>query len=321
MIMDELGFVPSPHAHMIVEERCGNFAATQFEDISARRAFPCFDEPALKATFNVTIAHRPDYVALSNMPIYKTETIIDQTFDHYSKSVLMPTYLLAFAVGDFQSKETVSKNNITMRYYSRPSFVHKLNYALSVGGKIMTYFENLFGVKYSLPKEDMAAIPMFGSGAMENWGLILYQEKYLLWDPKESTESQKLSVTSVIAHELAHMWFGNIVTLNWWNDIWLNEGFASLFASRGMGVAIPALKNEDVAIYKAMRKSMKYDSLPNSNPVSENAGSITSTNDMSGVTFYDKIYLKRHAFANVVTDDLWRALTELPDLHIVKGKI
>ncbi|XP_048580406.1 glutamyl aminopeptidase isoform X2 [Nematostella vectensis] len=308
------------------------FAATQFERSDARKAFPCLDEPALKATFNVTIAHHARYVALCNMPISSSTRVDNQIVDqYYQTSVVMPTYLLAFVVGEFWNRESRSRNNILMRYYARPSVVNHTEYAESVGGKIMTYFEDTFGVNYSLPKADQVAIPYFGPGAMENWGLILYAEDYLLWDADSNTEQNKQLVTSVIVHELVHQWFGNIVTLKWWNDMWLNEGFAKFFEYKAKAVVEPVWKKHEDFVSGPMSTAMTFDAGDTTNPirVADDAPKEV-TNSMSPLIYYDKAacvlrmledllgedvflaglkrYLKMFAFANAVTDDLWRAL-------------
>ncbi|XP_031550054.1 glutamyl aminopeptidase-like, partial [Actinia tenebrosa] len=303
-------------------------AGTQFQETYARKAFPCFDEPALKATFNTSIAHRADYVALSNMPIYKTETINGQKIDYYEKTVTMSTYLLAFVVGDFKYVETISKNNIKIRIYSRPSYLNKTHYASSIGGKILTFFENYLGVPYPLSKEDHVAVPQFGTAAMENWGLIIYGEEVLLWDSKESTERDKMTVTTLMAHEIAHQWFGNLVTCKWWDDLWLNEGFASYFADTGMTSVIPSWKKDD-RVSSSLTGLLETDAELYSHPVKLDAKSpdeffssiiynkgsrvISMLEGFLGnITFLEglKIYFKRHAFANVESDDLWRAMTE-----------
>ncbi|KXJ20434.1 Endoplasmic reticulum aminopeptidase 1 [Exaiptasia diaphana] len=247
--------------------KLSNFASTQFEPVRARTAFPCFDEPALKATFNVTIAHHPQYIALSNMPIYRSVAVRGQTHDYFGKTVVMPTYLVALAVGDFKYRKIVTKNNVEMRIYSRPSVVNHTTLAANDGSKIMTFFEEYFGVKYTLPKADMIALPDFGPGAMENWGLITYRERYLLWEASVSSEWNKVTTSNIISHEIAHQWFGNIVTMKWWDDLWLNEGFATYMTSKGTADAHPTWQMDDRNFWSSFSTAIPLDGLVSSHPV------------------------------------------------------
>ncbi|XP_006821004.2 aminopeptidase N-like [Saccoglossus kowalevskii] len=208
-----------------------HLAATQFETTNTRRAFPSFDEPDLKAYFEMTIIHNNKRVALCNMPVKQTslyEGSEDWNITEFEiTNVIMPTYLIAMVVADFEKVEDTTDTGVKMRVWGRPEDVDSLHYALKTGMKMLTYFENFWNIPYPLPKEDMVAVPDFYFGAMENWGLIIYRETALLYDPNYNSEFRKHSVAAIIAHELAHMWFGNLVTLKWWDHVWLNEGFAS----------------------------------------------------------------------------------------------
>lgn len=217
-----VGFYRSKYTSPEGEERY--IATTQMEPTDARRAFPCFDEPALKAKFQVNLGRLPNMVTLSNMPIEKEAQPMENTdeyvWDVYEESVIMSTYLLAFIVCDFKYRqsEPVPENDVQFRIWSQEGAINRTEYAAQVGPKILAYFEEFFDVKFPLPKQDMIAIPDFQAGAMENWGLITYRENALLYDPDVSSEMHKLSIDSVISHELAHQWFGNLVTMKWWTE-------------------------------------------------------------------------------------------------------
>ncbi len=203
--------------------------ATQFESNHAHEVFPCVDEPSAKATFNVTLTTEPDVVVLGNMPI-KQQNVEDgnlvTTFDTTPK---MSTYLLAWVVGELHKVTAKTKNNIEVNVWATPAQKsNNLDFALDTAVKLIDFYEDYFDTPYPLPKSDHVALPDFSSGAMENWGLVTYREVALLVDPKSSSISSKQMVATVIAHELAHQWFGNLVTMKWWDNLWLNESFANM---------------------------------------------------------------------------------------------
>ena len=202
--------------------------ATQFESHHAREAFPCIDEPEAKATFDVTLLTKGDGLVLGNMPVatQSGEDIRTTTFDTTPR---MSTYLLAFAVGDFQRATSKTKNGVEVNIYATKAHpADSLDFALHHAVKTIEFFDEYFGVPYPLPKSDHVALPDFSSGAMENWGLITYREIALLADPKTISIPGKQYVAEVVAHELSHQWFGNLVTMKWWNNLWLNESFATI---------------------------------------------------------------------------------------------
>uniref|UniRef100_A0A665W1R9 Aminopeptidase n=1 Tax=Echeneis naucrates TaxID=173247 RepID=A0A665W1R9_ECHNA len=197
---------------------------TNNEPIYARNVFPCFDEPEMKAVFNVTIIHRRQTTALANAPVDKIQLIDDWKYTRFHSTPKMSTYLFAFAVSEFEA--TASSYEPT---YARPEAVAAghTKYAAEITGKILSFYENLFEIKYMQQKLDQIALPDLSPAAMENWGLITYQEGALLYEEGASSSLQKESIATIIAHELAHQWFGNLVTMKWWNQLFLKEGFAT----------------------------------------------------------------------------------------------
>ncbi|RWS19687.1 puromycin-sensitive aminopeptidase-like protein, partial [Leptotrombidium deliense] len=203
-------------------------ATTKFEPHHARRAFPCWDEPAVKAKFDVTLISPKDRVALSNMNVISEENDVDPSKKvvKFATSPVMSTYLVAFIVGEFDFVEDTTCNGVKVRVYTPVGKKEQGKFALDVAVKSLPFYENFFSVSYPLPKMDLIAIADFASGAMENWGLVTFRETCLLFDEKNTASQRKQWISLVVAHELAHQWFGNLVTMEWWTHLWLNEGFA-----------------------------------------------------------------------------------------------
>ncbi|KFP11432.1 Glutamyl aminopeptidase, partial [Egretta garzetta] len=308
-----------------------SIAATDHEPTDARKSFPCFDEPNKKATYNISIIHQEPYQALSNMPVQKTVQLGGGwTQTTFEKSVPMSTYLVCFAVHQFKYVERTSASGKPLRVYAQPLQLHTAVYAANVTKIVFDFFEEYFNLNYSLPKLDKIAIPDFGTGAMENWGLITYRETNLLYDPNESASSNKQRVAAVVAHELVHQWFGNIVTMDWWDDLWLNEGFASYFEFLGVNAAEPDWKMLEQVLIDDVLPVMKDDSLLSSHPIvvevsspaeitsvfdgisySKGASILRMLQDWITPDLFQKgcqAYLKKHHFQNAKTQQFWEAL-------------
>ncbi len=215
--------------------------ATQFESHHAREVFPCVDEPAAKAEYDLTLVTRTGITVLGNMPVKSEEENDDSLTTTFEKTPRMSSYLLAFVIGELHKKTARTESGVEVNVWATPAQnENTLDFALDIATRSIDFYDEYFGVKYPLPKSDHVALPDFSSGAMENWGLITYRESCLLADPELTPESSRRFIATVIAHELSHQWFGNLVTMQWWNDLWLNESFANMMEY----VAIDALHPE-----------------------------------------------------------------------------
>uniref|UniRef100_A0A3B4CG94 Aminopeptidase n=1 Tax=Pygocentrus nattereri TaxID=42514 RepID=A0A3B4CG94_PYGNA len=276
-------------------------ATSQMHPTYARKTFPCFDEPAMKAVFHITVLHERGTVALSNGIEIVDGTAV--TITRFEPTPRMSSYLLALVVSDFMNVQ--SMQNTLIRIWARRKAVTDGHcaYALNLTGPILQFFEDYYKVPYPLSKSDQIALPDFYFGAMENWGLVTYRETYLFYDPLISSNANKKKTATLIAHELAHMWFGNLVTLKWWNEVWLNEGFATYVSYLGADYAEPTWHLKDLIILDDVHKVFAVDALASSRPLSSKEEDITRPEQISEV--FDTIsYSKGASVLRMLSDFL-----------------
>lgn len=316
--------------------------ATQFESHHAREVFPCVDEPAAKATYDMTLSTVQDITVLGNMPIKQQRIEDDKLVTTFGTSPRMSSYLLAFVIGELHKKTAVTKRGIEVNTWATPAqSPETLDFALDIATRAIDFFEEYFGIDYPLPKSDHVALPDFSSGAMENWGLITYRESCMLADPVDTPESSKRYIATVIAHELSHQWFGNLVTMQWWNDLWLNESFANFMEY----VAIDALEPkwriwEDFAANE-VTAALRRDSLDGVQSVKTDVNHPDEIGALfDGAIVYAKggrllrmvrqligdeafraglkTYFDTFAYQNTVGDDLWQTLENASGQPVLK---
>ncbi len=262
-------------------------ATTQFEAADARRAFPCWDEPEAKATFEISIIADNKFTAISNMPVKTKKKTGNKTTYNFQKTPLVSTYLIYLGVGEFEYL-TGKAGKIQIRVVTTKGNISKGKFSLELGKKLLTSYEKYFGIKFPLPKLDLIAIPDFAAGAMENWGAITFRETILLYDPKTSSTRTKQFIAEVISHEIAHMWFGNLVTMKWWNDLWLNESFATFMATKFVDKFYPEWDLWNQFVEDAMNVAMGLDSLKTTHPIDVKVNSPAEIREIFDAISYDK---------------------------------
>ncbi|CUA72325.1 hypothetical protein RSOLAG22IIIB_00991 [Rhizoctonia solani] len=370
-----LGYYYSSAQH---EGKPRNYTLTQFEPTAARRAFPCWDEPALKATYTVTMISREDTVSLSNMPATTEKPFVESEFSEsekggvgklvkmkmktkvegasvnnkgwkittFEKSPPMSSYLVAFANGHFEHLESsytspISGKTRPLRIYATKDIIHQAQFALDVKAKVLPIYEKVFDVEYPLPKLDTLVANDFDAGAMENWGLITGRTSVFLFDEKKSDLAAKKRVATVQSHECAHMWFGDIVTMNWWNSLWLNEGFATI---AGEVIIIdkvfPEWRVHSEFITHHLERALELDAQRSSHPIEVDCPDANQINQIFDSLSYSKaasmlrmlaryvgedtflkgvsIYLKKRLYGNSDPKDLWDGISEAAGIDVGK---
>src|SRR6266478_7535793 len=305
------------------------YAASQFEATDARRAYPSFDEPDYKATFDITAVAHKEHVAISNSKII-SDTPGPGENQHsvrFATTPKMSSYLAALVIGDFEYIEG-SADGIPIRVYGTPGKKEMGKFALESAEHILSYYDKYFGIKYPYGKLDLIGLPDFSAGAMENTGCITFREVILLIDEKQGSDELKKTIASVIAHEMAHQWFGDLVTMKWWDDIWLNEGFATWMSSKPLEKWKPEW-NYDLDDVSGTGGTLNTDSLANTRPIhqaAETPGQIMELFDgiaygkaasvlrmlesyLGEETFRAGVnaYIEKHQYANATADDFWGA--------------
>jgi len=330
------------------KDEAGNdkwMATSQMEPTDARRAFPCFDEPALKANFTVTLIADHNLTCLSNMDV-ASEKDVDSNISGgkrkavtFNKSPLMSTYLLAFIIGELKVYET-NEFRLPVRVYCTPNQNPEHGkFSAELGAKTLAFYEKEFASEFPLPKMDMVAIPDFSAGAMENWGLVTYRVVDLMYDEKTASASTKERIAEVVQHELAHQWFGNLVTMDFWDGLWLNEGFATWMSWYSCNAFYPEWKVWEGYVTDNLQSALGLDGLRSSHPVEVPVKKADEINQIFDAISYSKgscvirmiskylgedvfmegirKYIKKHAYGNTTTEDLWAALSEASGKDVV----
>jgi len=332
------GFYRSKYIHDGKEYHMGT---TQFESTDARRAFPSFDEPSQKAVFEVSFKVPSDRTVISN-------TVETEVLEHsggyktvrFAPSPKMSSYLLAFIIGHFEFISKKTKDGTLVRVFVTQGKKKQAEFALNVAVKTLEFYTAYFGIKYPLPTSDLIAIPDFAAGAMENWGAVTYRETAVLVDPENSSIHNKQWVALVIAHELAHQWFGNLVTMEWWTHLWLNEGFASYIEYLAVDHLFPSWHVWTQFVYMDLGRALELDGLKSTHPIEVDVNHPAEISEIFDEVSYSKgasvirmlaeylgeknfrdglrSYLKKHSYSNAKTEDLWEALEKVSKKPVKK---
>jgi aminopeptidase 2 len=313
-------------------------AVSQFEPTDARRAFPCFDEPALKAEYTVTLIADKHMTCLSNMDV-ASETEVDSKITgrkrkavKFNKSPVMSSYILAFIVGELKSISTDKFRQPISVWMTHDQNLEDGRFSLELAAETLAFYEKTFDSPYPMPKMDMVAVPDFSAGAMENWGLVTYRIVDVLLDEKTAGAAAKERVAEVVQHELAHQWFGNLVTMDFWDGLWLNEGFATWMSWYSCNEFYPEWKVWETFTIDTLQGALALDSLRSSHPIEVPVHRAEDINQIFDNISYAKgsavlrmiskylgedvflegvrRYVKKHAWGNTQTGDLWAALSE-----------
>ncbi len=303
--------------------------ATQFESHHAREVFPCIDEPEAKAIFELSLTTFKDDVVVSNMPI-STEVVKGKhKTTLFEDTPVMSTYILAWVSGDLTYQETITRHGVKVRAYCTPVHTGKTEYGLEIACRALDFMDDYFAIPYPLKKCDIIALPDFAAGAMENWGCITFRESAMLIDKDHSDLSDKQHVANVVTHELAHQWFGNLVTMRWWEDLWLNEGFASWIPYLVIDNLFPEWNIWEQFSTGDLMIGLRADALKNTHPIVVEINNPDEIRSAFDSISYDKgcsvinllyhyigpsafqtglqNYLKEFAYSNAETVDLWRS--------------
>src|SRR2546422_9239537 len=309
----------------------GYMAATQFESTDARRAFPCWDEPATKATFDLSLVVPDGMAAVSNTPVAQEKDLGDGTrLGRFAETPRMASYLLAFIVGPLAAIEGKARAGTKVGVWALPDRIAHGRWALEESIRILDYLNEYYGVPYPLPKLDHISLQDFAAGAMENWGAITYRERILLLDPSTSSTQTRQNITGVMAHQTAHMWFWGLLTMAWWDDLWLNESFATWMGTKTVGALHPDWQMWTQFLSMATVHGLDLDGLRSSHPIevpvkdpaeireifddisyAKGASILRMLEQFLGESTFRRgirNYLKAHRYGNTRTEDLWRAL-------------
>jgi len=311
---------------------------TQFECIEGRKAFISFDEPGLKAKFKLTIRHDQSLKAFSNMPVKSLSTHQNWTTTEFFETPVMPLYSVGIVIADFTCQSTLVKsstsdNTVNISVCARPNAMDKVQVLYNYSLDVLNYYETYFNSTYPLTKIDHITVPDFNFGAMENWGLVIYKEDLIFFDKNAMPESYKEMIARVLYHEITHMWFGNLVTMKWWEDLWLNEGFARYYDFMTINSVFPEWHMSEFYASNLMAL-MQIDSDNLLNPISYEVNSPTEVNTIiNSYTTYGKgsavvrllnyvagekeltrllsAFFRKYEYGSVDQEDLWRFLEEV----------